>query len=178
MSIHHSLRLIVLFSILFLLNGCSKKITQFNIYLNSEATIPASTALNLPFSIQTPEIESSSESQLANNNSKADYVESMQLTNLTLTISSPDNETFSFLNSVKLFIQAGNLPEIALAEKTNIPNSIGNSIVCDVSKTELKEYIQESSLKIRVEAVTDELITEDVKLSIESTFFVDAKLIK
>lgn len=178
MSIHHSLRLIVLFSIILLLNGCSKKLTQFNIYLNTEATIPASTALNLPFSIQTPEIETSSESQLANNNSKADYVESMQLTNLTLTISSPENETFSFLNSVKIFIQAGNLSEVLLAEKSNISNSVGNTIVCDVSKTELKEYIQESTLKLRVEAVTDELITEDVKVSIESTFFVDAKLIK
>ena len=59
-----------IFSLLVITSSCKKvgELTKFNIDYNTSTTIPASTGINLPVNLFTPDIESNSESEFAINN--------------------------------------------------------------------------------------------------------------
>jgi hypothetical protein len=45
------------------------------------------------------------------------------------------------------------------------------------SNEDLKEYLKKSKFKIRVSTTTDKIVTEDVTVKIDASFFVDAKIL-
>jgi hypothetical protein len=97
---------------------------------------------------------------------------------LKLTITSPSNETFSFLNSIEIFISSPNIEERKVAFKESIPANVGNQLICELVDVELQDYIKEETFKLRLKTVTDETIPQDVTIDVYTDFFVDAKLIK
>lgn len=166
--------------ILITFTGCKKanKFTTFNMEFNETVVIPASTGINLPFNILTPNVETNSESTFAANNTKKDFVEEIRLTKLDLRITSPSNGNFSFVKSLSIFLSADGLSETKIAWIENIPSNIGNFLYLDVSGANLKEYIKKDKFTLRLNAVTDEFITSDYQINVHSVFFVDAKLIR
>jgi hypothetical protein len=159
--------------------SCDKldELTKFNMEYSQRATIPSSTGINLPFDVFTPEMETNSESKFAVNDTRKDLIEEIKLTELELLIVSPDNADFSFLNSIEVFISSDGLEEIQIASLSDVPEDVGNSITLNTSDIDLKEYIKKDEFSLRLNTVTDELMSTDHELEVNSTFFVDAKIL-
>jgi hypothetical protein len=160
------------------LSSCKKKLSQFHIDYTSKTTIQSTFGQFIPFSVFTPETTTNSEVEFENNNTRKDKIESIRLEDLVLTITSPSNETFSFLNEIEIFISSPKHSEQKVAFKKNIPSTVGNQIICDLTDIDLQSFVKDDTFTIRIKAITDETIAQDVDIDIYSNFFVDAKFIK
>lgn len=170
---------IIGFSLIVLMtSGCKDldKLTQFNMEFNQSFVIPASTGVNLPFNIMTPDVQTNSSSTFSNNKTRKDLVDEIKLTKLELTITSPANADFSFLKSVSIYISAPGLTETKIAYKDEVPTNAGTLLALDVSGVDLKEYIKADKFSLRLNTVTDELLASDHTLNARSNFFVNAKI--
>ncbi len=163
--------------ILVSLCSCKTKFTQFYIDYNSLATIPSSTPLDLPFDVFTPEQTTNSSYQFEINDTRKDKIEKITLEDLSIKITSPESEDFSFLKDISVHISADGLSEQLIAYKYDIQNSIGNELECKETNIDLQEYIKKDRFTIRLETITDEIITQDIDVDIHTNFFVDAKLL-
>lgn len=153
------------------------KFTKFNLEYNETVTIPASSVVDLPISIATPEMETNTESTFASNDTRKDKIEEIKLTQMTLSVLSPETGDFGFLKSVSVFIYAEGLDEIKIAWKDVVPEDAGNTLDLETSDTDLKEYIKKDSFKLKVNVVTDKATTSEHKINVYSKFFVDAKVL-
>lgn len=143
---------------------------------NSSITVPASSGINLPFDLFTPEITTHSESTFGSNNTSADLVESIKLKAMNLDITAPGDRDFDFLNSIKIYIDADGLSELMIASLTDIPADVDN-IDLIVNDNDLKDYLTKDKFKLRVETVTDEFLSNEVDIDVRSTFRVDASVL-
>lgn len=152
------------------------ELTQFDMEFNSSITVPASSGINLPFDLFTPEITTNSESTFGSNNTSADLIESIKLKAMNLDITAPGDRDFDFLNSIKIYIDADGLSEILIASLTDIPADVDN-IELEVNDNDLKDYLIQEKFKLRVETVTDEFLGNDVNIDVKSTYRVDASIL-
>lgn len=174
----YSSKFIFLFLIATTFLACElDELTQFTLNYDEEVVIESSTVVDLPFNIITPEISSNSESTFESNNTNKDLIEYIELTSMVLEITSPSDGNFDFLNSINIYIDADGLSETRIAWKENIPPNSGNVLALDTAGTDLKEYIKKDVFSLRLETVTDELITSDHHINVKSEFFVDAKIL-
>ena len=154
-----------------------EKLTEFSMSYSSNITIPKSTGLDLPVTVPTPDIETNSESEFAVNDTRKDMVEEIFLTGLDMTITSPDDQTFSFLESIRVYIVAEDLPEIEVAYQENVSISAGSQLSLETTGENLREYIIKDAFNLRVKTVTDEVLSYDTDIKIDSRFFVNAKVL-
>lgn len=159
--------------------SCKKlnELTVFDITMNSEVVIPNTVGINLPFSMNTFDIETNSSSTFENNDTRTDLIQEISLTSCDLTITSPSNGNFDFLKSIKIYISTSDLPEILIAQKTDIQDGQGNTLSLDVSGEDMTEYIKESKFDMRTDIVTDQVPGSEVHIDVESVFRVDAKIL-
>ncbi len=159
--------------------SCDKldELTKFDIEYSQRATIPSSTGVDLPFDVFTPETETNSESEFEINDTRKDLIEEIKLTQLELVIISPDGADFSFLESISVFISADGLDEIQIASLAEVSDNTGTRLNLDTSDIDLKDYIKSDKFSLRLNTVTDELLSTDHELEVNSTFFVDAKIL-
>lgn len=143
----------------------------------SDITYSAGLPINLPVNISTPDMATNSEQEFAINDTRKDLIESIKLTQLKLNITAPAGETFSFLKEVHVYISSAGLPEVEIANKLNIDNTVGNEISLTLFDSELRDYIKADKFSLRVASTTDELLTSQVNVHVYSTFFVDAKIL-
>ena len=94
-----------------------------------------------------------------------------------LQIESPSNADFSFLDEVEIFIDADGLSEISLAHRYNISNNIGGYLELGVNENDFKEYVKKDEFTLRVRAVQDEQILQNIEAKCFMRFFVDAKIL-
>ncbi len=147
----------------------------FDVKDSSSFTIEAKYGVDLPFSIPTPDVTTSSETEFKNNNTKASLVKEIILKKLTLTITSPSGQTFKFLKNITLYISADGEKEIELAKKENIDNNVGTSIDLDPTSAFLDVYVKKDKYKLRTQVTTDEVLLHDVDVKVDLTFQVTAK---
>lgn len=160
--------------------SCEKQfdgLTSFNISYTEETVIQSSTGVNLPFNISTPPVATNSETKFKNENTRKDLIKEIFLESLSATIKSPNSADFSFLEEISIYINADGLAEKKIAWKTPVTNGTSNKIHLNVSSDDLQEYIKKNTFTLRVNAVTDEVLTQDHTLEIKSTFDISAKLI-
>jgi hypothetical protein len=171
-----SITIICLFALII---SCDKldELTKFDMEYSQRATIPSTAGIDLPFDVFTPEMETNSESTFEVNDTRKDLIEEIKLTELEMVIISPDGADFSFLNSIEVYISADGLEEIKIAYLEEVPEDAGSVITLDTSDTDLKEYIKSDEFSLRLNTVTDELMSSDHELEVNSTFFVDAKIL-
>lgn len=169
----------VMFIFFISFSSCNKvdELTKFNLDYSTATTIPASTGINLPFNVFSPDVETDAESEFEINNTRKDLVEEIMLTKLTLDITSPNDQNFTFLKSVNIYISAEGLDEIEVAYKEDIPENIGQQLDLETTNTDIKEYIKKDNFNLRVNTVTDEFLNDDVDIDISSQFHVDAKVL-
>ena len=160
-------------------NSCRTidKLTQFNMDFNQTVVIPSSTGLSLPIDILTPELETNSESTFEINNTSKELIEEIRLTSLTLNLTSPSGADFSFLESIRVYMNAQDLPEVEIAWSNDIPDDTGNSLTLNVSGADFQEYIKKDQFSLRCNTITDELLTSDHEIDIATSFFIDAKIL-
>ena len=159
--------------------GCDKldSLTKFDMDYETSITIPATVGINTPFDIPTPAITTNADAEFSVNDTRKDLIEEIVLKSLTLTVDVPADGDFSFLSSIEIYIKADGLDEQKIAWKDNIPNDIGDVLELETSGIDLKEYIKKESFELKATTVTDELITQDHEIGIQSVFAVDAKIL-
>lgn len=165
--------------LLFSTTSCKKidELTQFTLDYQTEITIPSSVGINLPFSFPTPAIKTNSTSAFEVNDTRKDLIEQINLTELLLTLTSPQGSDFSFLKSIEIYISTANEPEILLAWKEDIEANVGSTLELETSTADLQAYIKADEFNLRASTVTRELIMQDHKIQIDASFFVDAKIL-
>jgi hypothetical protein len=168
--------LLPLFALL-IATSCNR-LTQFNMEYDQSVVIPSSTGISLPLNLVTPDIESNAESTFEVHDTRKDHIEQIKLTDLSLTITSPAGGTFSFLESCAIYISANGLSEVQIASLNPVPSTAGATITLETTLVDLQEYIKQDQFKMRVNTVTDELLTSDYHIDIHTNFFVDAKIVK
>ncbi len=161
--------------------SCSKldKLTQFDLDYSTSVTIKSATIVNLntPFSFYTPPVTTNSESELEVNDSRKDLVEAIKVKELKMKITSPPEQTFDFLKSIKIYINAEGLDEKLIAWKDNMTDDGATEIDLETSDDNLKDYILKDSFTLRTETVTDQVLTQDTEIEIDAVFWVDAKIL-
>lgn len=165
---------------LIFLSSCEEqldKLTMFNVKNNTTFNVPATTIINTPLTLNTPEIESNSNNDFSNNNSRKDLIESAKLTQLRLRVNNPNDGDFDFLNEIELFINADGVEEIAFASLKNIPSDQLKEISLTPTAADLAPYLRAANYSIRVRAVTDETISEQYTINADFTFFIDAEIL-
>jgi len=171
---------ILLIASVLVLGGCKaiKKLGQFYVNYNTQAVFPANLPVNLPLTIYSPEIATNSSQVFQNNNTNASLIQSVTLSQLSLTITSPQGQTFSFLQNVSVYISSDSLPEVEIASKQSIPANVGDSISLDVTGVDLQGYIKASQIKIRISGTTDQVTTTNIYANVYTKFFVQANLLE
>lgn len=166
-------------TVLMLLNSCNKiaEFTQFNMDFNESITIPSATGISLPINILTPNMETNSETTFEINNTRKDLIEAINLSALSISVSAPNNADFSFLESISVYINAIDIPEVEIAWENDVPETIGNTLVMNVSGTDLQEFIKKDEFSLRLRTTTDELLTSDYQIEVAASFFVDAEIL-
>lgn len=134
-----------------------------------ESAFPVGSALT----IVTPEVTTNSSSTFENNNTRADLVKDVKLTQLKVSITNPSGKNFSFLKSIVLYISTDANDEIELAQLDNI-NSTTNTLDLICTTAKLDKYVKASTYKIRTQAVIKETITEDITVNAAMKFRVTA----
>ena len=99
------------------------------------------------------------------------------MTELKLTITTPVSGNFNFLKSIDIFINATGLTETRLAWKDLVPSNGVNILNLDLATIDLKEFIKQDTISLRVYTVTDEFLTSDYNINVHSVFYVDAKIL-
>lgn len=170
--------LILILTILFTISSCDKvdELTKFDLEYNSKVVVPGATGVNLPFNMLTPDMETNSESQFMVNDTRKDLIEEIKLTELQMVITSPTDADFSFLKTIEVYISAEGLEEMLIAEQ-EVDENVGSTLDVTVLDIDLKEYIKKDEFNLRLNTVTDEVINEDHEIDVNSTFFVDAKIL-
>ncbi len=173
------MRVLSIISIVLFLFSCNKKdgLVKFNIDNTASVTVPASTGINLPISLATPEQETNIESEVEANDSRIDKIETIYLEQLTLTITSPANEDFSFLNSMTVILSADGLSDIEIGSIENIPNNPGKFLELETTDKDLSAYIKKKKIKLKTDVSTDEAISQDVDIDVYTDFLVTTNLV-
>ncbi len=131
--------------------------------------------MNLPLNIASPDVTTNSSQQFQNNNTSVTHIKDIRLKNLQLSISSPTSQTFAFLKSVHIYISTNASNEIELASLDNISSS-ARTIILTPTQGKLDEYVKASSYKLRSSIVTQQVLTQNVEIRIDSKFNVTATL--
>lgn len=152
------------------------KLIEFDLDYDSSVVIPSSTVISLPISLQTPSIQTNSASTFESNGTRADLVDKIRLSSMNLTITSPTDGDFGFLEEIELYISADGQTERLIASATDIGENVGKTITLDTEDTNLKAYIVQDDFQLRFSTVTDETIEQDHHIDIRSVFTVSAKL--
>jgi hypothetical protein len=182
MSINKSLFKIILLLSTVILIGCkdaeevADRLTHFNFDTDYNITVPANPIVNIPVSVLTPDITTTSEEEFAQNQTRADLAESVKLTQLTLQVQSPADGTLTFLKSIDIKAVADGLPEIRVAFKDQVAADVGAFLSLDVTNAELVEYFKKPKYNLRITVVTDEQVTKEYVIKANARFFVDAKV--
>lgn len=160
-----------------LLSSCNSIDDLFTFSIDNNATIAikSSFPVGSPFEVITPEVTTNSSSSFENNKTKASLVKEVKLKSLQLKITSPENKTFTFLKSIRLYISTNDSNEIELAFQENI-NATSNTIDLQCTTAELDEYLKGDSYQIRTEVTLKETVTENISVDAKMKFKVTANL--
>ncbi len=160
------------------LSACKEvdKLTQFHFNINNEFKIPGSPIAS-PIDIITPPLATETETIFEQNNTSADLIESISLSEMILSINSPASGDFSFLNDVEIYLNADGLDEVLIAEIHDIPDNVGDSLIMETTGADLREYLIQPEISLRLKTVTDKITTQEYTIQSMLRFFVDAKIL-
>lgn len=166
------------FSFVVLLFASCGKLGTFSVDHQVDVIIPSQFGVNLPFNVNSPEIETNSEATFESEGTSTKRINSIQLSELRFSIVNPPNADFDFLNEIEVFIKAPGVSEKRVAHKMDIPETGLTSFFCDIDEVNLKDYISKENFSLRVRTVTDQVVFQDIQVRIEQKYKVRAKIRK
>lgn len=152
-------------------------LTKFDIEYEKTFTIPGTIGIDTPITIPTPDITTNSEEKFSGNDTKKELVEEIIMKQLTLSIQSPSDGDFSFLERLTIYIDAEGMEQTKIATRESIPDDVGSTLEMETPSVDLKEYIFKDSFKLKTTVTTDETIMEDHEIKADMVFTVDAELL-
>jgi hypothetical protein len=164
-------------TILFLDISCKKieDLLTFTVNVENSFTVGASGPINIPIEILTPQVTTNSSQQFQNNNSDINRVKDIKLKKVDLQIINPPGKTFTFLESVHIYVSTNANDEIELAYLDNISSS-SNTISLIPTTASLDKYVKASSYNLRTKIVTKQALTQNVDIKNLCQFQVTANL--
>lgn len=151
-----------------------EKLLTFSFNQQASFEIPASSIVDIPLTIPTPDISSSSNSEFSKNGTSKELVKNIRLTALNLMIDSPADADFGFLKSVEIFLDADGLDPIKIAFQDDVPDEIGDFLALNTVDQNIDAYIKQDKFNLEIKAVTDEVITQNIAITAFMTFQVTA----
>ncbi len=170
--------ILIVFLTGFLFNSCDviDDVTVFNIDLNSNFNIDANTVANTSYIIGLEIPTGDITTVLENNNTHADLVDEINITNCIMNITSPNGGTFEFLEQITVFVNADGLAEKRIAWSDNLNSNNNITLILD-AETNLKDYLTSNNLSIRIEGVNNQDLTENYHVDLDMSFVVNAQLL-
>ena len=161
------------------MSACKKegKGIGFNLRFEEEFIISSGNPLNLPFNVLLPDVETNSQAQFAQNDTRAENITDIKLTSLGLSILSPQNQDFSFIKDVEIFINAEGLDETRLAYRFDV-NTTEKVLDLIPDESDFAEYIKKDKYSLRVRTVVKSTFNNNIRMKADILFRVRAKLIK
>ncbi|MBK0403257.1 hypothetical protein I5M27_09690 [Adhaeribacter sp. BT258] len=160
------------------LAACDKVDKLLTFYIEDEQTIeiPSQFSNGFPLGTLIPlspvAVNTNSESEFSNNDTRADLVKDVTLDKLKLTLTDP-NQNFDFLKDIDIYISNDANEELRIAYYNDIP--LGQNAI-DLTSTDAKldKYIKASSYKIITKARLRKAIADDIAIKASMRFKVTA----
>ena len=169
MKYHRPIIIIFLFTLIFtnckLIDGW----THFEIDYSSTTTLPQNLNINTPEDVYPNAIEANFKKKVENEGSSMDKIESVELTDLKLKITSPIGKDFQFLSSVALYMNAEGLDEIKVAWKDDVPVTVGDALSLKTSSKDLTDYLVKEVVTLRLNTILNQGISQDYQIDIDVT---------
>lgn len=153
-----------------------RQLKEFDLNYSEEFVIPANSVVNLPFNLNSQETTTNTSDQYENEGTSRKLVETVVLSRLVFTVQSPASSNFDFLKNVEIYLSSPNNAEVLVAYRYDIPETGLKQLEMETSETNLKDFLQDESYQVRVKAVTDHPVTQDVTIKCDETFHVTARL--
>ena len=171
-------RILILSLVVTAVIGCSKlaELITFNFNAHTSITINSPGIINTPFEISTPPVTTNSTEAFENNHSTPDLIKKVALEEVKLTITNPQNKTFSFLKAIHVYISADGYPETEIAYLENVP-ATANTISLVTTMENLDKYIRASGYSIRTSVETRETLTQSTDIKVDMKFAVTAGIL-
>jgi hypothetical protein len=171
-------RLLIISLAALTVTGCSKlaELITFNFNAQTSITVNSPGIINTPFELSTPPVTTNSTEAFENNHSTPDLIKKVVLEEVKLTITNPQNKTFSFLKTIHVYISADGYPETQIAYLENIPATV-NTITLVTTQENLDKYIRASGYSIRTSVETRETLTQSTDIKVEMKFAVTAGIL-
>jgi hypothetical protein len=149
------------------------KLLTFTISNQVKFTINSGLPIDSPLDVATPDVTTNSSIEFNNNSTSAELVKDVKLEELRLSITNPEDKTFTFLKSVRMYISTNSEDEIELAYLDNISSTAKTiNLICTTQK--LDKYIKASSYKIRTSVTTRETLSQETTMKAGLEFKITA----
>ncbi|MGB0916628.1 MAG: hypothetical protein ACPGU4_03470 [Flavobacteriales bacterium] len=170
--------LLPIFLIATVFTGCQlfDELRTFDIDYSVDFTIPGSSVVNLPINLPTPPITTNAIQKFEDEGIETNWIESIKLKELKLTLINPSGEDFDFLENVNIYISSDGEAEQLLASKSPVPEGSGSMISLDVNDVNLFAHITQPNFSLRIEVVTDEARLYDVDVKANMKMEVKATI--
>jgi len=142
-----------LFAILILLPlltscGALSELTKVPMPLTQTITIPAIPIAGAMPSITTPDIKVNIDSVLTSSGMSKNLIQSIKLSSMDFTLTSPSDKDLSFLSSVKVSLLYGSAAPIELASTSSTVSTGTTVMPFTVKDVDLKDYLSKFNLKV------------------------------
>lgn len=158
------------FTAMILFSGCAtvQSIIKSTFPYTANIIIPASGKSNTTLSATS---SATSIDQVFGNQNGTSYIKEVRIASAKMTAYNPANTSLGMFKSVKLFISSGDSGEIMVASRTDVQANIGSDLVLDIDNSRfLDNYVQGSSISLRLEYVLRDNSTADVSIKTSLSF--------
>jgi len=151
--------------------------THFEVDYSSSVTLPQDLEVNKSEDVYPDDIAADLENEVESEGYNPDKIESVELSDLYLTIDLPTGVDFSFLSSAELFMNASGLTETRVAWIDEVPTGVGNSLKMKTTSSDLKSFLKQEVVTLRLNIIINQGIASDYLIGIDTKFLVDVKIL-
>ena len=158
------------------LSSCRNVDPELNFYIatSGQYSLPANTVVNVPLSDTIANIATNSQAIFSSNNTRADLLSEITLSNLSLELINPIDGNFNFVEAITVYINAEGLPEKQIANIVE-PDPNVRQIFLQINGADLQDYLIKSKYSMRVVTITRAFLLNAVDIELNSRFLVKAK---
>lgn len=148
--------------------------TEFDMTYTSEVSVPSvSVSITAPAEFTSPDIPTFSSATFAAQNTAQDLIDEIKLTKFTITNKNAAGN-LDFIKSITIFINADNLGDVVVANKTNVPTGV-NSFSADMTGANIKEHLFKEKIRFKVKVTASTVPGADQKIKIDETVHVKGR---
>ena len=170
--------LTIISAIILTLSSCKKidKLTNFYMENSVAITISSSDFASLNADIWSYEAENNITELCSNNKTNEESIKSISLDRFTVYISSPGTQTFDFIQSLEVFVNASGLEEKKIAWVQNNLKTGVKKLVLDINDDDIQDYITDKNLILHSLITGSDSIFSNVIIRYDYSYIITANL--